>query len=99
MSDEICQITADVFGKPVSRVQTKESSSLGAAIAGFMSIGEYKTVDEAVEKMVRVKDTFQPNKENTKVYDYLYKEVYLKLYPALAKNYAKIKRFNNGDIK
>ena len=99
VSDEICQITADVFGKPVSRVQTKESSSLGAAIAGFMSIGEYKTVDEAVKKMVRIKDTFQPKKENVKVYDYLYKEVYLKLYPALAKNYAKIKRFNNGDIK
>ena len=44
VSDDICQITADVFGKPVSRVQTKESSSLGAAIAGFMAIKEYKTI-------------------------------------------------------
>ncbi|MBO7121321.1 MAG: carbohydrate kinase, partial [Bacilli bacterium] len=99
VSDDICQITADVFGRPVSRVQTKESSSLGAAIAGFLAIKEYKTVNEAVEKMVRVKDTFKPNEKNVKVYNYLYKEVYLKLYPSLAKSYAKIKRFNFGDIK
>ena len=49
--------------------------------------------------MVRVRDTFYPNKENAKVYDYLYKEAYLKMYPGLAKIYAKIKRFNNGEIK
>ena len=99
VSDEICQITADVFGKPVSRVQTKESSSLGAAIAGFCAIGQYHSVAEAVKEMVRVRDTFYPNKENAKVYDYLYKEAYLKMYPGLAKTYAKIKRFNNGEIK
>ena len=49
--------------------------------------------------MVRVRDTFYPNKENIKIYDYLYKEAYLRLYPGLSKTYAKIKRFNNGDIK
>jgi sugar (pentulose or hexulose) kinase len=99
VSDNICQITADVFGKPVSRVQTKESSSLGAAIAGFVAIGQYRSVKDAVKEMVRVRDTFYPNKENMKVYEYLYKEAYLKLFPSLSKTYAKIKRFNNDEIK
>jgi len=32
VSDEICQITSNMFGVPVYRVQTSETSSLGAAI-------------------------------------------------------------------
>ena len=49
--------------------------------------------------MVRVRDTFYPNKENMKAYEYLYKEAYLRLFPSLSKTYAKIKRFNNDEIK
>lgn len=93
-SDEICQITADILGKPVSRVQTYETSSLGAAIAGFLAIGTYKKPEEAVANMVRVKDTFTPNEVNKEKYDYLYHNCYEKLYPNLKDVYASIKKYN-----
>ena len=92
-SDEICQVYADLFGLPVERVQTVETSSLGAAIGGFLSLGVYKTPEEAVAKMVRVTKTFQPNPENTKVYDELFNGVYKDLYPSLKKTLRNLYNF------
>lgn len=92
-SDIICQITADILGKPVSRVQTYETSSLGAAIAGFLAIGEYKNPQDAVQNMIRVKDTFTPNKENVEKYNYLFRHCYQKMYPSLKDIYCSIKRY------
>ncbi len=96
-SDEICQITADVFGRPVYRVQTYETSSLGAAIAGFLAIGVYKNSDEAIAKMVRTTTKFVPNLEVTKKYDYLFENAYMKMYPSLKGIYKDIKRFNHKE--
>jgi len=87
-SPEVCQIMADIFGLPVVKVQTIETSSLGAAITGFLAIGTYKTPEEAVQAMVKPQETFQPNAENHKIYDSLFYNVYLKMYPSLKKSYA-----------
>ena len=83
LSDEVCQITADIFGLEISRVQTIESTSLGAAIATFTAVKEFKDVYEAVENMTKVSTTFKPNKTNHRLYDRIYHEVYLKIYPRL----------------
>lgn len=93
-SDEVCQIAADLFGLPVSRVQTNESSSLGAAISGYLSLGTYKTANEAVEKMVRKTITFTPNEQKHEAYKKLYKDVYKSLYPSLRKTYEAICAMN-----
>lgn len=92
-SDIICQITADIFGKPVQKVQTSECSSLGCAMAGFIAAKEFKTVEEAVESMVHQTVEFQPNLDNHMKYNYLYNNVYLKMYSNLKKTYKKIKEF------
>ncbi|MEG2456966.1 MAG: FGGY-family carbohydrate kinase, partial [Clostridia bacterium] len=42
-SEQVCQITADLSGKIVQKVQTYETSALGAAMAAFTGVGEYKT--------------------------------------------------------
>ena len=83
MSDEVCQITADIFGLEISRVQTIESTSLGAAIATFTAMKEFKDVHEAVQNMTKFSRTFKPNKENHLLYDKIYHNVYLKMYPRL----------------
>ena len=83
LSDEVCQITADIFGLEISRVQTIESTSLGAAIATFTAVKEFKDVREAVKSMCKVSDTFKPNKTNQRLYDRIYRDVYLKVYPRL----------------
>jgi Sugar (pentulose and hexulose) kinases len=98
-SNEICQITADIFNRPVSRVQTFENSSLGAAISGFLAIGVYPDAISAVNGMVRVRDTFVPNKVNQEKYDFLFKHVYSKMYPKLKDIYADIKAFNRAEEK
>jgi len=98
-SNEICQITADIFNRPVSRVQTFENSSLGAAISGFLAIGVYPDAVSAVNAMVRVRDTFVPNPVNQEKYEYLFKHVYSKMYPKLKDIYADIKVFNRAEEK
>ncbi|OQA47316.1 MAG: Xylulose kinase [Firmicutes bacterium ADurb.Bin300] len=82
-SDEICQITADMLGRPVCRVQTHETSGLGAAILGFTGIGEFSSLTEAVKSMVQHKDVFTPDTKNNSVYRKLYEQVYKNMYPAL----------------
>lgn len=98
-SDEICQITADIFGRNVTRVQTSETSSLGAAISGFMAIGVYSTSEEAVAKMVRETKTFYPNKEVNQKYNYLYQNAYKLMYPQLKGIYSNIKEFGKKEEK
>ena len=95
-SDEICQITADVFARPVTRVQTTETCSLGAAITGFMAIGEFANAEDAVKSMVKPAKTFEPNLENKKTYDYLFYKVYKSMFPSLDKTYTRIKTFNRA---
>ena len=55
------QITADIFGKPVSRPHLYEASGLGAAINGMVGLGIHSDYESAVQAMTRVKDTFYPN--------------------------------------
>ena len=92
-SDAICQITADIFGLPVSRVQTYETTSLGAAIATFVALGEFKDVEEAMKAMSHKSVTFSPNEVNVQQYEFLYKKVYLQMYPRLKKIHRELNKF------
>lgn len=92
-SEAICQITADIFGLPVSRVQTYETTTLGAAISTFIAAKEFKDYEEAKENMVHISRTFLPNEENHKKYEYLYKKVYLKMYPGFKNVYEDLKKY------
>ena len=96
-SDEICQITANMFGLPVKRIQTHEASGLGASIAGFVAMSEFATYEEAIEKMVHVKDTFLPDMEEHKIYERLYNQVYRKIYRRLLPLYKRIKLLTRRD--
>ena len=92
-SDTICQITADIFNLPVSRVQTFETTSLGAAISTFVAMKEFASVEEAMKEMSHTTITFSPNPVAAQTYSELYKKVYLKMYPKLKKVYRNINRF------
>jgi Sugar (pentulose and hexulose) kinases len=86
-SDQVCQITADLTGKIVYKVQTYETSALGAAMAAFTGIGEYKNLSDAVKNMSRVSKEYTPNLDTHKIYTELYERVYCKLYKANKKFY------------
>jgi sugar (pentulose or hexulose) kinase len=74
-SDLFMQIFADVFNVPAKRNVSNGSAGLGAAINAAIGLGIYKDYDEAVTKMVKVKDIFHPIAENVEVYAKL-NEVY-----------------------
>lgn len=94
-SDGICQITADMLNRPVYRGQTYEASGLGAAINGFVTLGIYKSYEEAVKKMVHYEKVFYPDTKNARIYESLYKRVYKNIYPRLSGLYREIQKITN----
>ena len=94
VSNHICQIIADVFNIEVYRNSFKESSSLGAAICGFLYLKEFNNPKEAVDKLVKYSVSFKPNYEYHKKYDYVYKNIYLKVFDSVKKIEANTKKYN-----
>lgn len=92
-SDEILKIAADIFNKPVHRVQTYETSGLGAAIIGYVAMGAFNSYEEAVGAMVHPSDHFKPRPENARFYHGLYEDVYKKLYKRMQPLYMRIGKY------
>lgn len=89
-SDEICQITADMFGLPVRRTQTFEVSGIGCAMAAFVGLGEFRDYREAVAHMVFPKDCFDPDLEQHKIYETLYSDIFKNIYGKLSPLYQRL---------
>ncbi|MFA5449207.1 MAG: FGGY-family carbohydrate kinase [Clostridia bacterium] len=90
-SDEVCQLTADMFGLPVERVQTYETSGLGAAICAFVGLERFKTYDEAIQNMVHRTSRFESNPANHEIYRNIYENVFRHTYKKLKPIYQRIK--------
>ncbi len=84
------QLTADIFGLPASRPHVVEASGLGAAMDLAVGLKLHPDFETAVREMTRVSQTFEPNPENHKLYDELYKRVYLKMYKRLQPLYEEL---------
>lgn len=82
-SDEICQITADMFGVPVCRIQTHEAAVIGSSLLAFTGIGRFDTVEEAISSMVHVKDRFIPDRYVHKKYDKIYTQIFSEIFDRL----------------
>jgi sugar (pentulose or hexulose) kinase len=89
-SDAALQLTADIFGMPVSRPHVYEASGLGAAIDLAVGLNLQPSFEIAVSEMTRIGKTFEPNPENHQLYDELYNRVYLKMYDRLSPLYKEI---------
>jgi sugar (pentulose or hexulose) kinase len=88
-SDHICRIAADVFGLPLHRGSTTETSGLGAACITQYGIGTYESVRDAVGAMVSYKDTFMPSEEHHRLYRRMYR-LYGRIFPSLKRIYRKM---------
>jgi sugar (pentulose or hexulose) kinase len=82
-SSAAVQLTADIFGLPASRPHVIEASGLGAAMDLAVGLRLHPDFESAVRDMTRVRETFEPNLENHKLYNELYHRVYLKMYKRL----------------
>ena len=89
-SDAAAQLTADIFALPVSRPHVYEASGLGAAMDLAVGLKLQPSFETAVAEMTHIGQTFEPNPENSKIYDELYNRVYLKMYDRLVPLYKEI---------
>ena len=76
------QIEADIIGRPVLTTANEEAATLGAAILAGKAVGLYASVEEAVEKMIQIKERFEPASAHRAIYDETF-GTYQKLYDAL----------------
>lgn len=90
-SDAICQITANIFRLPVNRVQTCETSALGASIAGYVGLGVYDDFEVAIGQMVHCTDVFMPQEDQVVIYHKIYNRLYKKIYKRLKPLYHEFK--------
>jgi sugar (pentulose or hexulose) kinase len=93
-SDAAMQLTADVFGLPAARPHIYEASGLGAAIDAAVGLGFHRDFEAAVGEMTRVGRIFEPSPAAHEVYDALYTQVYLGMYPRLQPLYERLRRIS-----
>ncbi|SHJ39370.1 Sugar (pentulose or hexulose) kinase [Dethiosulfatibacter aminovorans DSM 17477] len=75
-SELFMQIFADVFGLPARRNVVNGSASLGAAISVAVALDEYDSYENAIEKMVKIRDVFEPLSDNVGTYKSMNDGVY-----------------------
>jgi len=68
------QLKADITGKEVLEPAQKEAELLGLAVIGACSLGKFASFAEASSAMVSIEKTFEPNLENSALYDRLFAE-------------------------
>lgn len=78
------QMKADMYGIPCTTLQAGEAGATGSAMLAGTALGKFSNLEEAVSKLVKIKETFLPRKEYTDTYKSLFKR-YKNLYGAIRK--------------
>ncbi len=76
------QIKADVTGKHIDTYASDTATTLGAAMLAGVGVGIYNDFEEAVNKTVHVRYSYEPNMKKHEDYQKYY-DIYLELYDKL----------------
>jgi xylulokinase len=85
------QLFADIFGKRVVTLETKEGSAYGAALLALVGTGEYASARELCDQALKESAAREPDATTAAFYNRAY-EIYRSLYPALKDTYQAISR-------
>lgn len=83
------KIFANVLNMNIDIVETEEGPGYGGAVLAAVACGEWKNVEEAAEKLVRIKDTISPDPEIAARYEERYAR-FTKIYPAVKELFPKL---------
>jgi xylulokinase len=87
---EWVQIKADVLGQPLHVLDLKESVALGAALLAGVAAGVYPDEAVAVAGLRHAERVVTPDPARAAFYDRCYRDVYLRIAPALEETHAAI---------
>lgn len=62
-------IFASVFNMPIKITDSEEAGLLGSALLGFTALKKFKTLEEATEKLVKIKNIYHPNSDLVEDYN------------------------------
>ena len=91
------QLHADITGRSFLLNENTDGPLLGCAILASFGCGIHKSVDDAVENMVRRERKIQPRPDVQKNYNELYKDLYSKLRPGVKQVFHAISEVRGGD--
>lgn len=76
------QMIADIFNIKVDIPESEEGPAMGGAMLAAVACGEYASVEEAAEKIVKIVNTVEPIPENAVRYEKQYQK-FRQIYPAV----------------
>jgi len=85
------QIKADILGVQVVSLMHEPTESLGSAMIAGYGIKVFKSFVDASDRIVKVKDRFEPNSSNRRAYDNYY-ALYKSLYPSVKERFEDLAR-------
>ena len=83
------RIIADVFNAEINTLTCTEGAPYGAAILAAVGSGNYKNVNEACNKILKIESKIEPEKNNVLTYNDFY-SIYKQLYPQLKNSFQNI---------
>jgi len=73
-SDLWCQIMADICNRKINQMEdAQQAGAKGIALLASMSLGYINSFEE-IKDYIKIKKTYQPNPDNRKLYDTMFKE-------------------------
>ncbi len=75
------KMIANILGIKVDVIESEEGPGYGGAMLAAVACGEFASVEEAADKLVKVIDTVEPDAELVKKYDERYQQ-FKQIYPA-----------------
>lgn len=85
------QMQADIFGTPITTINSSEGPAFGVALLAGVGTGVYSSVAEACDAAIKVKNVQQPDMELHKKYTKFY-ELYGQLYKSLKEDYKNLSK-------
>ena len=83
------KIICNVLNIRIDRIESEEGPGLGGAMLAAVACGEYASVEEAAERIVKLKATEEPDTALAAKYEAQYQK-YRKIYPALKQVFPQI---------
>ena len=76
------KMVANIMNMKVDVIESEEGPALGAAMLAAVGCGEYPSVEDAAEKIVKIIDTIDPDPELVAKYEERY-QIFRKIYPTV----------------